>query len=148
MTISKEPGLPFVIAGVASTIFAAQRSWALAVACFLATLADKVLDGSRGIIESYRLGPADADNPISPVAIARFGRRLIVVVIAILCAMSAGFALAAMRTNDSCVRTLSAAFAIVALAAGPGPLTLVKRRAALWTATGFAVVGTVVSLLQ
>ena len=146
MTISKEPGLIFVIAGVASTIFAAQRSWALAVACFLAMSAGKVLDGSRRIVGSYRLGPADADDPTSPVAIARIGRKLIVVVIAILCALSVGFAFAAMRANDASIRILSAAFAIVALAAGP--FTLVKRRAALWTATGFAVVGTVGSLLQ
>lgn len=138
--------MPFVIAGVASTIFAAQRSWALAAACFLVTAAGKVLDGSRRIVGSYRLGPADADDPTSPVAIARVGRKLIVVVIAIQCAMSLGCAFAAVRSNDASIRTLSGAFAMVALAAGP--LTLVKRRLALWTATGIAVVGTVASLLR
>src|ERR1019366_9549190 len=83
-----------------------------------------VVDGSRRIVGSYRLGPADADDPTSPVAIARIGRKLIVVVIAILCALSVGFAFAAMRANDASIRILSAAFAIVALAAGP--FTLVK----------------------
>jgi hypothetical protein len=109
------------------------------------TSAAKTLDGIRGILGSYRLGPADADDPESPVAIARIGRKVMVVVIAILCAMSLGLAFAAIRTDDSSVRTLSATFAIVALTGGP--FTFVKRRPALWTATGVAAVGTVVSLL-
>jgi hypothetical protein len=146
MTIPRGPGLPFVIAGVVGAVLAAHRSLALGVACFLATMAAKILDGIRGILGKYRLGPADADDPVSPVAIARIGRKLIVVIIAILCAMSLGFAFTAMQTDDSPIRTLSASYAIVALAAGP--FTSVKRRAALWTATGFAAVGTVVSLLR
>jgi len=145
MTILKAPAFPFVIAGVVGTVFAAHRSLALGLACFLVTSAAKMLDGIRGILGSYRLGPADADDPESPVARARIGRKMLVVVTALLCMMSLGLAFAAIRTDDSSIRTLSAAFAIVALVGGP--FTFVKRRLALWTATGVAALGTVLSLL-
>jgi hypothetical protein len=145
MTILKAPAFPFMIAGLVGTVFAAHRTLALGVACFLVTSGVKMLDGIKGILGSYRLGPADADDPESPVALVRIGRKVMVVVIAILCAMSLGLAFAALRTDDSSVRTLSAAFAIVALVGGP--FTSVKRRPALWTATGVAAVGTFVSLL-
>ena len=145
MTILKAPAFPFVLAGVFGTVFAAHRSLALGLACFMVTAAAKMLDGTRGILGSYRLGPADADDPTSPVAIARFGRKLMVLVIAILCAMSLGLVFAAIRTDNSSIRVISAAFAIAALVGGP--CTFVKRRPGLWAATGIVAVGTVVSLL-
>jgi hypothetical protein len=145
MTILKAPAFPFVIAGVVGAVFAAHRSLALGLACFAVTSAVKMLDGMRGILGSYRLGPADADDPTSPVALARIGRKVMVLVIAILCAMTLGLAFAAIRTDDSSVRAISATFAVVALVGGP--FTFVKRRPALWAATAVAAAGTVVSLL-
>ncbi len=145
MTILKSPAFPFVVAGVVGAAFAAHRSLALGLACFTVTSAAKILDGIGGILGSYRLGPADADDPTSPVAIARVGRKVMAVVIAILCGLSLGLAFAAIGTDDSSVRVTATAFSIVALTGGP--LTFVRRRPALWAATGVAAAGTVVSLL-
>ena len=145
MTALKVPRLVFISTGVVGTVVAGHRSLLLGVACFLATMAAHSLNGISGILESYRLGPADADNPMSPVAIARIGRKLSLGFVVFLCAMSLGFGATAVRSDDWSIRSLSAAFAIVALAAGP--FSSIRRRAALWTATGAAAIGTVVSLL-
>jgi hypothetical protein len=146
MTVLKRPGLVFDIAGIAGAIAAARHHLLLGGACLLVTMAAQAVDGMRAILRSYRLGPADADDPESPVAAARIGRKVILVFITLLTMTSLGLGLTAALGHAWSPRIISAGFAIAALAAGP--LTSIKRRAGLWIATGSVTIGTIASLLR
>jgi hypothetical protein len=146
MTVLMRPGLVFVIAGIAGSIVAARHHLLLGGACFFVTMMVQSVDGMRGILQSYRPGPADADDPESPVVAARIGRRFVLVLITLLITMSLGLGLTAARSVAWSPRIISTAFAIAALAGGL--LTSVRRRAALWIAVGSVTLGTIASLLR
>jgi len=146
MPVFNRPGLVFLIAGIAGSIVAAHHHVLLGGACFLVTMVAQSVDGIRGILRSYRLGPADADDPESPVAAARIGRKVILVFITLLIVMSLGLGLTAALGRAWSPRIISTAFAIAASAAGP--LTSIRRRAGLWIATGSVTIGTIASFLR
>jgi hypothetical protein len=118
----------------------------LGVGFFVTACAALVINGSRATVAAMPMRLADADDPVSPPAIARVLHTMIRGHTILLGAMSAVYAIAAVRTTDPAVRVFAASFAVAALAAGPG--TSVHRRLGLRIAVIAVVAGLVLWLLQ
>ncbi len=101
----------------------------LGVGFFVTAFAALVINGSRATLAAIPVRLADADDPLSPPAVARVLHSMIRGHTILLGAMAVVYAIAAVRTSDPGVRVLAASFAVASLAAGPG--TSLRRRLGL-----------------
>jgi hypothetical protein len=97
------------------------------------------LNGARGAVASIRVRPVDADDPVSPAAIARTMHNMIRGHLLFLGVMASTYAVVAVRAADRHVELFAITFALAALCAGP--VTSVRRREGLWMAAGVVALG-------
>ena len=118
----------------------------LGVAWLLTAASALVINGLRGTLAAAPMRPADADDPVSPPAIARTLHTMIRRHTIFLASMSVIYTISAIRTADPSVKIFATAFACAAFAAGPG--TLLRRRLGLWAAGIAVVAGVLIWWLQ
>jgi hypothetical protein len=118
----------------------------LGVAFFITATSALAINGFRAALGAVPMHPADADDPMSPPAIARVLHSQIRGHTIFLGAMSVVYAIAAVRTAELTVRIFATSFALAAFAAGPG--TLLRRRLGLWAAGISVVAGLILWWLQ
>jgi len=118
----------------------------LGISFFVTAFAALSLNGLRGTLASIRVRPAGADDPVSPVAIARTLNKMARGQIVFLGAMAVVYAAVALATSHASVRIFATAFAVTAVAAGP--VTSLRRRHGLWVAACAPAVGLIIWYLR
>ena len=132
MKLRMPPGRAWAISGVAAAIVCGRHRPLLGVSFLITVGAALATNGMRGALASVRIPLSDADDRLSPAAIARTIRRMIVGHIVFLSVMSGVYAIVVVRSGTLETRVFSAAFSAAALCAGP--LTSLRRSVALWAA--------------
>ena len=140
------PGVVLAIVALPTAAISGYVRPILGIAFLVTAIFALSINGSRATLASIRLRPADADDPISPPAVARMLHNMIRGQTIFLGFMSLVYAIAAIRTVEPAVRIFATSFAASALAAGPG--TAIRRRPALWVAAVAVVAGLLVWWLR
>jgi hypothetical protein len=90
------------------------------------------VNGIRRTLASLHIPLSDADDRLSPAAVARAIRHVMTGNLAFLSVMSVVYVVVAVRSDTVVTRVVSTGFAVAALCSGP--LTSLRRDAALWAA--------------
>jgi hypothetical protein len=139
MKVQLAPGATFAVASAMGALASCFTRPLLGISFLVTAAGALALNGARGTLASIRIRPVDADDPTSPAAIARTIRRIMAADLVFLAAIAIGHAVAAIRTDEGTTQVLAATVSAAAVCAGP--LTSVRRRAALWAAAGVVLVG-------
>jgi hypothetical protein len=146
MTFRLPPGYVFAATGMAAAVVSASYRPILGLS-FLITIATALaLNGSRGALASIHVRPVDADDPVSPAAIARTLQRIIRGHLLFLGGMAFAYGVVAVRAGQRAVELFAITFALAALFAGP--FTSVRRRGGLWIAASAVALGLVGWIVQ
>lgn len=140
------PGVVLAIVTLPAALISGYLRPLLGVAFFVTAMSALSINGCRATLVKLPLRPADADDPVSPPAVARLMHKMIHGHTMFLGVMALIFAVAAIRTVSPSVRVFATSFAVCALAAGPG--TAIRRRPALWAAAIAVTAGLVGWWLQ
>jgi hypothetical protein len=102
-------------------------------ASFLVTVgAALAVNGIRRTLASLHIPLSDADDRLSPAAVARAIRHVMTGNLAFLSVMSVVYVVVAVRSDTVVTKVFSVGFSVAALCSGP--LTSLRRGAALWAA--------------
>jgi hypothetical protein len=132
MKLRRLSGAALGISGAAAAIVCGRHRLLLGVSFLITVGAAIAVNGMRRFLSSLRIPLSDADDRLSPAAIARTIRRIMAGNLVFLSAMSFIYAVVAVRSDAAATRVLSAGFAVAALCSGP--LTSLRRSVALWVA--------------
>ncbi len=139
-------GLFFAVASLVASVASGFTRPLLGISFGFTAAAALALNGLRGTFASIRIRPVDADDPVSPAAIARTVEKMIRGHIIFTCIMSIAYAVVAICADERGIKIFAASFSLATAAAGP--LTSIRRRPALWAATCAVTVGLLVWGLQ
>jgi hypothetical protein len=141
-----EPDVALAVTSLVAVAASACVRLSLGVSFLITAAAAMSVNGARATLASIRVRPVDADDPTSPAAIARTIRAMIHAELLFLAAMSIVYAIVAVIAEDRSLKVFAIAFCVASAAAGP--ISLIRRRPALWAAAGSLAVGLVVWALQ
>jgi len=140
------PGYAFAVTGMAAAGVSASYRPILGLSFLITIAAALALNGSRAALASIHVRPVDADDPVSPAAIARTMHRIVRGHQLFLGGMALAYGVVAVRASQRAVELFAITFALAALFAGP--FTSVRRRGGLWMAASAVAVGLVGWIVQ
>ena len=132
MKASIAPGAAFAVTGVVAALLAGRDKPLLGIAFGVTIVAALMLNGTRRALASLRIPLSDADDPLSPAAIARVYENTKRGALATVSMMVVIFTGVALLTTAAPTRVFASGFALAAVCAGP--LTSFRSRAGLWAA--------------
>lgn len=125
-------GTALAISGAAAAIVCGRPRPLLGVSFLVTVGAALGVNGLRRTLASFRIPLSDADDRLSPAAIARTMRHIMAGHLVFLSVMSVIYAVVAVRSDAVVTKVFSGGFAVAALCSGP--LTSLRRGVALWAA--------------
>jgi hypothetical protein len=145
MKLRRFSGAALSISGAAAAIVCGRHRLLLGISFLITVGAALAVNGMRRFLASLRIPLSDADDRLSPAAIARTIRRIMAGHLVFLSAMSVIYAVVAVRSDAVATKVFSAGFAVAALCSGP--LTSLRRNAALWVAVCVLVAAITIVLI-
>jgi hypothetical protein len=132
MRLRIPPETALAISGVAAAIVCGRHRPLLGVSFLVTVGAALAVNGTRRFLASLHIPLSDADDRLSPAAIARTIRHMLVGNLGFLGVMSVIYVVVAVRSDTVVTKAFATGFAVAALCSGP--LTSLWRSAALWSA--------------
>ena len=130
-------GTALGISGAVAAIVCGRHRPLLGASLLVTVGVALAVNGIRRTLASLHIPLSDADDRLSPAAVARAIRHVMTVNLAFLSVMSAIYVVVAVRSDTVVTKVFSGGFAIAALCSGP--FTSLRRSAALWAAVGVLV---------
>jgi putative addiction module component (TIGR02574 family) len=125
-------GAALGLSGAATAIVCGRHRPLLGVSFLVTVGAALAVNGMRRTLASLHIPLSDADDRLSPAAVARTIRHVMMGNLVFLSVMSGLYAIVAGRSGAVVTKVFSTAFSVAALCAGP--LTSLRRSVALWAA--------------
>jgi hypothetical protein len=125
-------GTALGISGAVAAVVCGRHRPLLGASFLVAVGVALAVNGIRRTLASLHIPLSDADDRLSPAAVARAIRHVMTGNLAFLSVMSVVYVVVAVRSDTVVTRVVSTGFAVAALCSGP--LTSLRRDAALWAA--------------